>query len=157
MPCPSCEDERGVFHQRGKGVSLGRGECGGAGPPQRSQTPLPCLPESPKGGESGVAVAVIWHKRQQLDTLFFTIELFRISIILPIFALLRLQCCLFTVICVNHVIFELSSEHTLHSSIIKKLNIWQSTMCISFTTRNPVSINQLNRKCLRDYALTFIV
>ena len=57
--------------------------------------------------------------------LIFTIELFRISIILPIFALLRLQCCLFTVICVNHVIFELSSEHTLHSSIIKKLNIWQ--------------------------------
>jgi len=42
LPCPSCEDERGVFHQRGKGVSLGRGECGGAGPPQRFDlSPLP--------------------------------------------------------------------------------------------------------------------
>ena len=28
-------------------------------------TSLPSHPESPKGGESGVPTAVIWHKRQQ--------------------------------------------------------------------------------------------
>ncbi|MBP5388678.1 MAG: hypothetical protein J6Y97_15035 [Prevotella sp.] len=59
LPCPSCEDERGVLHQRGKGVSLGRGECGGDWPSTKVTTSLPCLPESPKGGESGVAVAVM--------------------------------------------------------------------------------------------------
>ena len=47
LPCPSCEDERGVLHQRGKGVSLARGECGGAGPPQRSQ-PLSLASLSPR-------------------------------------------------------------------------------------------------------------
>ena len=58
LPCPSCEDERGVLHQRGKGVSLGRGECGGAGPPQRFDlSPLPS--RVPREGESGVAAAVI--------------------------------------------------------------------------------------------------
>ena len=47
LPCPSCEDERGVFHQRGKGVSLVRRECGGAGLPQRSQ-PLSLASLSPR-------------------------------------------------------------------------------------------------------------
>ena len=48
MPCPSCEDERGVLSASRKAVSVTRGECGGAGPPQRSQPLSPAFP-SPRG------------------------------------------------------------------------------------------------------------
>ena len=54
-------------------MSVAKAVCRGPGPrgvwwgwpSTKVTTTLPCLPESPKGGESGVATAVIWHKRQQ--------------------------------------------------------------------------------------------
>ena len=69
LPRPSCEDER-VSFTKGKGSVPGPRGVWWGWPSTKVTTTLPCLPESPKGGVSGVAVTVIWHKRQQLDTLF---------------------------------------------------------------------------------------
>ena len=63
MPCPSCEDERGVCSQSGLPCSQTVGSVVGLAL-HRGSTSLPCHPESPREGESGVTVAVIWHKRQ---------------------------------------------------------------------------------------------
>ena len=64
MPCLSCEDERGVCSQSGLPCSRPAGSVVGLAL-NRGSTSLPCLPESPREGESGVAAAVIWYKRQQ--------------------------------------------------------------------------------------------
>ena len=58
LPCPSCEDERGVCSQSGLPCSRPAGSVVGLAL-HRGLTSLPCLPESTREGESGVAAAVI--------------------------------------------------------------------------------------------------